>query len=145
MFRFTIRDVLWLTALVALAPPAIAQEVNPAAALAGEWEIVEMIFRGKVQDFSGKPGGWIWFRKGEFAIAYSTREGPATRPCTIRPREIDIQPDPFARNERVIKAHYDLQGESLRIVWRDDYGDRPMSFDAQKDSHLTLYVLKKSK
>src|SRR5262245_22930848 len=132
MFRFTIRDVLWLT-VVALAPPAIAQEVDPAAALAGEWQIVEMIFHGKVQDFKGKPGGWIWFRKGEFAIAYSTREGPVKRPCTIRSGEIDIQPEPSDRNGRVIKALYDLQGESLRLVWRDDYGDRPTSFDAQEE------------
>ena len=44
MFRFSIRDVQWLTVFVALAPPAISQDVDPAAAqIEGDWEIVEMM------------------------------------------------------------------------------------------------------
>ena len=125
-------------------PPGFVEEVKAAGLVEGEWEIVEMVFRGKVQDFCRKPGGWIWFKSGEFALAYSTKEFPTTYPCTIRPREIDIHPNGFTRDETVLKALYDLQGDNLQLAWRDD-GDRPTSFEAQKDLGQTLYRLKKVK
>jgi hypothetical protein len=113
-------------------------------ALYGEWVIVRMVYRGKVQDSGGVPLGWIKIEKNSFAIADSDHRYAPKQPCTIGPRrEIDIL-DRSLGKEQVIKAlyHLDEEGE-LQVIWRNDYGERPSNFDALQDSRLTLYVLKK--
>jgi hypothetical protein len=63
MFRFKLRTLL-IVLLSSIALPLSGQETpDPAAALFGEWQVVEMIYRGTVQDFGGGPGGWFIFHK----------------------------------------------------------------------------------
>ena len=86
MFRFTVRDMLWLTVLVGLALVLRqenrrtqsgleslnrSQAVADTPAVVGEWEIVETILNGKVNDYHGKPSGWMRFSDGYWSQANS--------------------------------------------------------------------------
>jgi hypothetical protein len=133
-----------------LASVSIAEEKDdPASALDGEWEVVEMIYKGKVQDFGGRPeryrfkDGKMWHalkndgklpRKPFGEYSYGAGEPFAVR----RGGEIDVvYPDVVA------KGRYELKDGNLRIVWREDLADRPASFGAVADPGLTLRVMKR--
>jgi hypothetical protein len=164
MFRFTTRDMLWLTVLVGLAlvwrlenrkrqsgleilnrSEAVAD--NPA--LLGEWEIVETILNGKADDFDGKPGGWMRFRDyGEDRVWSQDNsrdrrdfEGKYT---IVGPGKIDIDVTGvpgFAPS--IWQLRYQLKGGRLHLIRSNRPGERPKDFDAINDPGLTLYVLKK--
>jgi hypothetical protein len=140
--QFHLRTLILLTILQTL--PILAQEKgDPSKPVQGEWEIVGMIYKGKVQDSGGLPLGWIKFEKDGFAIADGRHSYGSTFPCTIRREEIDILDKSFGP-EKTLRALYAFQNEELWIVWANDYGNRPTHFDAPKDPRLTLYVLRKA-
>jgi uncharacterized protein (TIGR03067 family) len=108
----------------------------------GEWEIVQMVFKGENQDFGAKIGGTIKLEEGKFWIN-SIDGNPGEfaefdmvlRPSK-NPKEIDV--DKF-------KGIYELKGDSLVLVIANASSDRPKNFDANKDDRLTLYRLKKKR
>lgn len=105
MLRLTIRDVLWLTAVIGLAlvwrvenrarqrtrevlnrNEAIADK----AALAGRWEVLELTSNGKVQSFRGKPAAHFWFGDGYWHEWRPDDQPGLSGECMIvRPGEIN--------------------------------------------------------
>src|SRR5438105_7549173 len=104
MFRFTIRDILWLTAVTGLALVWRVEHqarqrslevlnrneaIADGAALAGRWEVLEITSNGKVQHFGVRPKAKMGFYDG-----YWQEWGPDDQPrlageCMIvRPGEI---------------------------------------------------------
>jgi hypothetical protein len=127
---------------------ALAGKYDPDKALVGEWEIVEMIYKGKVQDFQGKSGGWMTFRYGQWAEADSDRRYAFQSKYTIAgPGEIDIDRKGLVASWGGIwKCRYEISDGRLWFICPDYYGGlRPTSFDAQADPSLKLYVLQKVK
>jgi len=157
MLRFKLRTLLLLLPLVA--NPAFAQvKSDPGEALYGEWEVVEMVYRGTVQDFGGKSGGFFLFEPGGFlrfqdaddreSIMRNKRlKNALMERCIVRPGEIDIWPKLLTKElEWLLKASCDLKGGKLRVIWGGDDDKRATDFDeAYKDKRLTLFVLKKVK
>src|ERR1044071_8534665 len=107
MFHFTIRDVLWLTAVVGLA--LIWRGENQArrrsldvlkrseaaaddASLAGRWKVMKMTSNGKTEDSDGRPGVQMAFFGDGWWREIGPNDGPYTDgECRIvRPGEIDI-------------------------------------------------------
>src|SRR3954471_1895890 len=99
--RYRLRTLLIVLASFVTLPVLVQSKTDPGEALYGEWEIVEMIFRGKVQDFRGGPGGWFLFEPGGFIRSFNADQRQdaknnklirklAILPCIIRPQEIDI-------------------------------------------------------
>ena len=154
--RFSLRTLLILT-IPLLLPPAFGQEKGDAGeALYGEWEIVELVKGGKVQDFGRKPGGWFVFEPGGFLWLFNARDREwlerdkrarklAMQRCATRRGEIDIWIKTAGRKEEMLlKARYDLQGGRMRVIWNNDYGERPTDFTAAvTNRRLNLFVLKK--
>ena len=141
--RRTVAGILAIVLSAAMA--SIAQEKeSPAKELYGEWELVEMIFKGKVQDFGGRQGGRMRFEPEKFWLVYPGDDRgyglPSAQWDFVRPHEIDIQIDGV---KRATKALYDLNDGVLRVAWHRHNGERPASYDAINDPNLTLYVLKK--
>jgi len=153
--QFRLRTLL---IVLALGPPVLAQErSDPGEAIYGEWEIVEMIYRGKVQDFKGNPAGWYVFSPGgvirifgdeirERVLGDKVTRKWRTFGCSIRDCEIDIVNTPPLGKGELTKGLYDLKDGKLRLIYPNDGGERPTDFDeAFKNPRLTLYVLKKVK
>lgn len=141
-FRILGAGVLCLSAvrvslMLHASPPPIGAKDDPYSRLYGEWEIVKMIYKGKVQDFGGGPGGFIRIDVGSFTTVRSRQARGYTSSLKMRPGGFDLHDD-----GGVTQALYSFQDESLLIVWRDD-GERPTSFEALNDDRATLYVLKK--
>src|SRR4051812_1802116 len=103
--RFRLRTLLIVLATLYAAPAPAQEKANPAEALYGEWEIVEMIFKATVQDFGGGPGGWFIFDKEGVIVVPSPNTDAKTRESlkrvkgtknglrhavTVRPGELDI-------------------------------------------------------
>jgi uncharacterized protein (TIGR03067 family) len=160
--RFSLCTLLIVLAIVADAPGLGQTQPDPGEALYGEWEVVEMVYRGKEQDFKGRPGGWFVFEPGRYMRHFRQEHRNEVMPervkkvmmwrCAIRQREIDIwlkrfpahPPGAPGGEEVLLKALYDLSDGKLRIVWT--VGERPTDFDeAYKDPALTSFVLKKVK
>jgi uncharacterized protein (TIGR03067 family) len=142
---------------ILLATSVNAQDANdPGKALYGEWEIVEMIYKGKVQDFGlGRNGGWFLFEPGGFIRSRDEEQrrqldNPGmkklvTNRCFIGRREIDILLNASRMDAQWIFGIYELKDGVLRIVLANEAGPRPTRFDALNDDRLILYVLKKVK
>jgi uncharacterized protein (TIGR03067 family) len=133
--------------LAILCGPAFSQEKDDlASALDGEWEVVEMIYRGKTQDFGGKPEH-IMFAKGGFWLEDPDDDGKYRfgrlpwKNCTIRPNEIDLL-DRFS--DDVAKVLYQLKDGQLWLCWGEKPdSERPIGFGAVADTNLTLRILKR--
>jgi uncharacterized protein (TIGR03067 family) len=153
--RYRLRTLMIVLASL-VAAPAFGQEKNdPGDALYGEWEVVEMIFHGKVQDFGIGNGGWFLFEPGGFIRSFNEEQrreldnqrvkALLMERCFIGRREIDIRTKFLSREGDWRYSLYELKDGKLRIVYREDNGPRPTHFDALKDDRLTLFVLKKVK
>jgi len=159
MFRFAIRDILWLTAVIGLA--IVWRVENQArqrsfevlnrneviadrAALAGRWEVLEITSNGEVQHFRGKPKAEMGFHDG-----YWQEWGPDDQPrlageCMIvRPGEINIDTTDKLGFTATTKWRYELHSGKLWMIRSQKPGDRPIDFDATNDPSQTLYELKK--
>jgi len=122
---------------------ADAPQGGPAAALAGQWEVVERISRGQVEDLAGQPSSRIRFDRRRISFL-NHREPDLTCRFTVTAREIDVT---FGLdNPDVFRGLYELNDGKLRIVSPNDVNKpRPMDFDALNNNQLTLEVLKKVK
>jgi hypothetical protein len=159
MFRFTIRDMLWLTVLLGLAliwwrehqhrqTSLLSlnrfQVVADEPALRGRWEIVEKTSNGKTHDLGGKSAGWIFFDAPYCSEGDSPDYPDFDSEYTIvGPGEIDISVFTATGKAPPQKWRYQLKGGELRIIRSSRPGERPKDFDAISDPALTLYVLKR--
>lgn len=159
MFRFVIRDMLWLTAVVGLVLVWRAENqarqrslevlnrnevIADRAALAGLWEVFEVTSRGKVQDFRGKPAAHVRFDQAYWL------EWPADgRPDSggefrmVRPGEFNIDTTGVPGFTAPTKWRYQLRNGELWMIRSKTPGERPIDFDAASDPDLTLYRLRK--
>jgi uncharacterized protein (TIGR03067 family) len=119
---------------------------GPPGPLAGQWQVVELIEKGKVRDLK-QPYEQIKIDRGRITFLNQNGERGFAFRCTVNEREIDLDVgDPFSKAKELIKGIYRLQDGELRIVWADDIDmPRPTKFDALKNEQLTLYVLKREK
>jgi hypothetical protein len=125
---------------------ALAGKHDPDMALVGEWAVVELIVKGKVQDLDGKPGGWMKFENGKWSEAYSNHR--YSLPCDytiVRPGEIDIDLKGLGLNGSVLMWLYEYKDGKLRMIRGSTFGERPTHFDALTDHRLNLYLLEKVK
>ena len=128
---------------VGLTLPAAAED-GIDKELIGEWEIVEMVFRGKVQDFGGRFPGKMKFERDRYFRAdgndkYEFGNAIVVRPDK-KPREIDI------RASDQLKGIYEITGDEMKLIYPEleDF-ERPTVFDAVKDKRYTYYLLKRIK
>ena len=160
MFRFNIRDMLWVTAVIGLAlvwrqedqarqrslevlnrNEAVADE----AALGGHWEVMKLTSSGKTEDFYGKPAGRMCF----FGDGWWREYGPDDRSLgdgeckVVRPGELNVDTKSAPGVTVTTKWRYKLVGGKLWMVRSKKPGDRPGDFDAENDPDLTLYLLRK--
>ena len=159
MFRFTIRDMLWLTVLLGLAliwwqehqqrqtsllSLNRLQVIADEPALGGMWEIVEETSGGKMHDLSGQPRGFMDF-DGSYCREARSLDGPYVDAeyKIVLPGEIDISVLTATGKAPPEKWRYQFQGGELRIIRSNRPGERPKNFDAIRDPALTLYVLKR--
>lgn len=159
MFRFAIRDILWLTAVVGLALVwrvenqarqrssevlHRSEAIADGAVLAGRWEVLEVTSNGKVEDFRGKPAAQFRFDDG-----WWSERGPGDRLGSdgefriVRPGEINIDTAGVAGFTAPTKWRYKLESGRLWMIRSSKPADRPIDFDATNDSSLTLYILRK--
>ncbi len=159
MFRFTIRDMLWLTAIIGLAliwrvenharqrslevlnrNEAIADR----AALAGRWEVLEVTSSGKTENFRDKPAAQFSFGDGYWREwGADDQPGLTGEYMVVRPGEINIDTTGVLGFTAPTKWRYKLQGGQLWMIRSQKPGDRPIDFDATSDPSLTLYELRK--
>ena len=161
MFRFTIRDMLWLTVLLGLALIGWQEHQHRQAsllslnrfqvvadepALGGRWEIVAKISNGKAHDLGGKPAGWLFFSAPNCSVRDSPDHSDFDSEYTIvGPGEIDISVFTATGKAPPQKWRYQLEDGELRIIRSSRPGERPKDFDAISDPALTLLRAKKAK
>ena len=124
---------------------ALAGKYDPDKALVGEWEIVEMVYKGKVQDLQGKSAGWMTFQYGKWSEADSARRYSFQHKYTIvAPGEIDIDMQGLlGRSSQIWKCRYEVKDGRLWFIFPMG-SERPTNLDAVGDVGSKLYVLQKA-
>jgi hypothetical protein len=159
LMQYRVRTLLIVLAFLLSLQASAQDKAEPGEALYGEWEIVEITFKGRVQVLPEPPVGWFIFDKGGFTWllygdakkirdqihASKSIKKAWTEPCVIKEREIEVMQKHQAGLKTGFTALYEIKDGMLRFVWREDNGERPIDFDALKDPNLALYVAKKVK
>jgi hypothetical protein len=102
-----------------------------------------MTSRRKLQNIP--PGSaWIRITKDDVAISYDGRKFNSRSRGKARCSAANGKMDLPEGDGRVTMGLYELNGDTLRIVLPEYYGERPEHFLAARDGRLTLYVLKKA-
>ena len=159
MFRFMIRDMLFLTAVIGLClvwrqenharqrslevlrrSEAVADE----GVLEGRWEVMQITSSGKTEDFDGKKAGQMLFSDDWWMEFGPDDRSDGGGECKIvRPGELNVDTKSAPGVTVTTKWRYKLQGGRLWMIRSKTPGDRPSDFDAANDPGLTLYLLKK--
>ena len=58
-----------------------------------------------------------------------------------RPKAIDLQPAPPSREKRPSHGIYELDGDTLKLCWRKEGGDRPTEFAAMADDRNSVLMI----
>ena len=159
MFRFAIRDILWLTAVVGLALVwrvenqarqrsldvlHRSEAIADGAALAGRWEVLEVTSNGKVENFRRRPAVQFGFYDGWWSErSPGDRLGLDGEFKIVRPGEINIDTTGVPEFAAPTRWRYKLASGQLWMIRSSTPADRPIDFDATNDPSLTLYILKK--
>lgn len=159
MFRFAIRDMLWLTVVVGLTlvwrvenqarqrsldvlnrNQAIADQ----ASLAGRWQILETVINGTAQNFRGTQAVEMGFYNGYWMEwGPDGKSGLAGGFMIVRPGEINIDTTGVPGFTAPTKWRYKLERGELWMVRSQKPADRPRDFDALNDPSLTRHRLRK--
>ena len=136
---------LFLGLALAVAAPAPKKvDEPPPAKLDGEWV---------VESFEGPkdgPPGTVTFRfaDGKVNIQESKREKPEEAGYTIdmtkKPATIDIRPENGPK-EKVVEGIIELKGDTLKLCFRHDGGERPTEFKGDAAKGVMLITLKRVK
>jgi uncharacterized protein (TIGR03067 family) len=116
--------------------------------LDGEWEIVGMVYKGKVQKFSGPNCGTIKIegRKLVFKFVNGSAEGVeheiVLRPAK-EPKEIDLRM--VGGKDDSARGIYEVKDGVLTITHTQYGEDRPNVLDATKNPKWTSFTLRRLK
>lgn len=160
MFRFSIRDMLWLTAIIGLAIAWRLEDqswrtsrqtlnqfevIADEAALAGRWHIVQITTSGVATPVSTGFEASMSFDSGYWQLRYSGASEDWEYKL-VRPGEINFDslatPGGF---KATWKWRYELKDGKLRMIRSSNPAERPSDFDAVNDPSLTLYDLRKAR
>jgi uncharacterized protein (TIGR03067 family) len=152
--RYRLRTLLIVLALLFAATASGQEHPNPADALYGEWQIIEMVFRGKVQGHLKEKPAWFiidqegWLRLDNAAVREQVMSSRPlkkllTLPCVIRQNEVDIDCSKLPIGKGTIRVLYEIKDGTLKFAYRGIDTERPTHFDAVNDPRITLYVAKK--
>jgi len=158
MLRFTIRDMLWLTAIIGLAIVWRVENqhfqntrdtlrrvgiIADEAALAGHWQIVEITSKGVADPVSTGVEASMSFDGAYWRLSYSGASEDWQYKL-VRPGEINFDslatPGGF---KATWKWRYELKDGKLWMIRSSNPAERPAELDAISDPSLTLYKLKK--
>jgi uncharacterized protein (TIGR03067 family) len=137
--------VLGLALAIGAPAPKKADEPAPGK-LEGEW-VVES-FEGPKDD---TPPGSITMRIGDGKI--SIHEGKRDRAedagytadPSKKPATIDIRPEKGAPKEKVILGIYEVKGDTLKLCFGRDTGERPTEFQGDAAKGVMMITLKRVK
>jgi uncharacterized protein (TIGR03067 family) len=135
--------------IVLLAFIAVSEGARTSAtddiALHGHWNIVGMVFRGVIQDTKDLAGGTVTIENGEFHLHYKEWSRPSDEKIVVRPSRTPKEIDFYLNNRLLCIGIYEQKNGILRIIHSNEpKGPRPTGFDAEKNEHVTLYILKKA-
>ena len=138
-----------LCSLFVFAMPAVADDKSDAEfkALVGKWDIVKSELGGmdvtehlKAMKFEIMAGG-----KYVAEIGNEKDEGAFTMDLGKTPKEMDVKSTGGPNKDKVIKAIYKLDGDTMVVCYELGGGDRPAKFESKEKSMQLLTAYKRKK
>jgi uncharacterized protein (TIGR03067 family) len=110
----------------------------------GTWKIEKALKGGNEMSAEERDKTTLEFKEGKAIVHMGDREMPAdiTLDATTKPKNINIKPEKEGKEHLGI---YELKGDTLRICFARDGGERPKEFKSQEGSDTMLIVLKRDK
>lgn len=140
-------NALFLGLAITLAAPAPKETSKEAPKIEGEWVVVTFEGGGKqgLEDASVT----FKFTHTKLSVKEGKREKPEEASYTIdlkkKPATIDIRPENRGGKEEVVLGILEITGDSMKICFTKEGGERPTEFKADGDKRSVLITLKRMK
>ena len=139
--------LLGLALTVAAPGPKDKDKDKPAPKLEGTWTVEKI--EGKGDNTKDPSSVTFTFADGKVSIQEGGRERKEEADYTVdttkKPAHIDIKPGKKGGKDITVPGIYEFDGDTLKICFRGEGGDRPTEFKADPTSRTVLVVLKRSK
>jgi uncharacterized protein (TIGR03067 family) len=140
------RPLVLTAALAAVAADAPKDEANKKdlARVQGVWKVASATHGGKDAPPETVERMQLTFDGNKVTASDGNKEEPATfeLDATKKPAMIDIVDK---KNERVIQAIYEIDGDTLKVCFGRPGEGRPKEFSSKPDTTTVLMVLKRAK
>jgi len=138
-----IARTLAVLSLVLIAAPAFAADKDREA-LQGTWKIEKATRGGMEMPAEMRDKVTLEFKGDEAIVHEPGKDEPATYTldATKSPKTINIKPK---KDEKQVQGIYELSGDTLKICFAREGGERPSKFESPEGSNLMLMEMKRVK
>ena len=135
----------WQILLVAtfVAPAAPDEVKNDIQKMEGSWSVVEAVRGGRKVPAEDLGRMKVIIKGDSFAIASGGREGEKVTLVVDparKPKAVDMFSD-ATKEKRLSQGIYELDGQTLKLCWRKEGGERPTEFSVKGDDRTTMLMI----
>ncbi len=115
--------------------------------LQGAWQPISAIEKGKEQSKEELKNRKITFKGDKVTVKHGDKVHDVTfkLDASKKPKEIDVTGKDDDGKEQQMKGIYELKGDTLKVCFATEGGERPSKFESPENSNIIFVTLERIK